>query len=383
MQETGGENAVPGIALGDLDGIKYNGMPEANLRTILETTDTGYALLDSDMRVVYFNRCANDFTQKELGKAILPGDHLINFFSVVNKQEVEKMLEDVWLGEPIKYETNYPQADGSMHWYYIRLTPVKNKKEEITGLVVAIDNITVRKIEELEKDEIAKDLIYRNRDLEQFTYIVSHNVRSPVASLLGLTTILAEYDITDKERKEMISGISISAHRLDEVIKDLIDILQVKKEWKERKEEVIFSKLVREIEPSIQQYFSNEKYTIKTDFALVNECYTLKKYLTSIFTNLIANSIKYRQLDVKPVIEISSELKRKKVVIIFRDNGLGFDLPKVKDQVFGLYRRFHFHVEGKGIGLFMVKTQVETLGGKITINSVVNKGTEFRIELPM
>ena len=62
---------------------------------------------------------------------------------------------------------------------------------------------------------------------------------------------------------------------------------------------------------------------------------------------------------------------------------MGFDLPKVKDQVFGLYRRFHFHVEGKGLGLFMVKTQVETLGGKITINSVVNKGTEFRIELPV
>ena len=68
------------------------------------------------------------------------------------------------------------------------------------------------------------------------------------------------------------------------------------------------------------------------------------------------------------------------IVIIFKDNGLGIDLDKWGDQVFGLYKRFHFHTEGKGMGLYMVKAQVETLRGKIFINSEVNKGTEFRIE---
>jgi len=371
-KETGGEPTKRDLGIAD-----------GNLHTIFETTDSAYALLGLNLRVISFNRCAEDLVKKELGKELIQGDPLAIFFTEKTLPDIEKFIPDVLNGKNANYETSYQQKNGSFHWYYIRLLPVKNDWQEVTGLLLAIDNITTRKLAELEKEEIAKDLIYRNRDLEQFTYIVSHNVRAPVASLLGLTNILSDYDITEKERKEMITGISISAHRLDEVIKDLIDILQVKKEWKERKEEVIFSRLVRELEPNIHQYFRNEKFTIKTDFAQVNECYTLKNYLVSIFANLISNSIKYRQLNVHPVIEISSELKRQRIVLIFRDNGMGFDLPKIKDQVFGLYKRFHFHVEGKGLGLFMVKTQVETLGGKITINSVVNKGTEFRIELPV
>ncbi len=395
MQEKGGENVISSMAAQSLDetldfsattGIEANQMAAispGSLATIFETTDTAYAMLDKNACMTSFNRCAADFARKELAIEIKQGDPLAIFFHIEEQPEIEKLIPDALQGNTINYETNYIQADGSAHWYYVRLMPVKEKGGEIIGIVLAVDNITTRKLAELEKEEIAKDLIYRNRDLEQFTYIVSHNVRAPVASLLGLTNLLSEYEITEKERKEMISGISISAHRLDEVIRDLIDILQVKKEWKERKEDVVFSRLVRELEPSIHQYFRNEKFTIKTDFAQVNECYTLKNYLTSIFSNLISNSIKYRQLNVTPVIEISSELKRQKIVLIFRDNGMGFDLAKIRDQVFGLYKRFHFHVEGKGIGLFMVKTQVETLGGKISINSIVNKGTEFRIELPV
>jgi signal transduction histidine kinase len=80
------------------------------------------------------------------------------------------------------------------------------------------------------------------------------------------------------------------------------------------------------------------------------------------------------------VIDISSGKSDDKIQLVFKDNGLGIDLDKKGDQVFKLYKRFHSHVEGKGVGLFMVKTQVETLGGTISISSEVNKGTEFSIE---
>ncbi len=118
---------------------------------------------------------------------------------------------------------------------------------------------------------------------------------------------------------------------------------------------------------------------ITSDFAEVDEIHTLKSYLYIIFYNLITNSIKFRQPDILPEIQITSTKLKNNIVITFTDNGLGIDLAKRSDQVFGLCKRFHLHIEGKGMGLFMVKNQVEALGGKISIQSEINKGTTFII----
>jgi len=111
----------------------------------------------------------------------------------------------------------------------------------------------------------------------------------------------------------------------------------------------------------------------------VDEITSLKAYMHSIFSNLISNSIKYRKPDEEPYIEINSRKEEGKIILTFKDNGLGIDLTTKSDKIFGLYNRFHSHVEGKGMGLFMVKTQVEALGGIITATSELNKGLEFTI----
>ena len=103
----------------------------------------------------------------------------------------------------------------------------------------------------------------------------------------------------------------------------------------------------------------------------------------SIFYNLITNSIKYSQINIPLVIEIKSSLIDRKLVLLFKDNGSGIDLSKNKELVFGLYKRFHSKIEGKGMGLYMVKTQVEALNGTIRIDSAINKGTEFVIEFEL
>ncbi|MEI9917561.1 MAG: ATP-binding protein [Bacteroidota bacterium] len=115
-----------------------------------------------------------------------------------------------------------------------------------------------------------------------------------------------------------------------------------------------------------------------TDFTEVKSILTLRSFLQSIFYNLISNSIKYKQPNTDLVIRIVSHTIDDGVKLVFTDNGLGIDLTKDGSKVFGLYRRFHTkHAEGKGMGLFMVKTQVETPGGGISIRSEVNKGTQF------
>jgi signal transduction histidine kinase len=109
--------------------------------------------------------------------------------------------------------------------------------------------------------------------------------------------------------------------------------------------------------------------------------YSLGPYIESIFLNLLSNSIKYRHTDRALRIAVRSSKQNGSVLLTFEDNGLGIDMEKNGRNVFNLYKRFHFHVEGKGIGLFLVKTQVDALGGTINVNSQIDRGTTFEISI--
>ncbi|PZR30514.1 MAG: two-component sensor histidine kinase, partial [Azospira oryzae] len=107
-----------------------------------------------------------------------------------------------------------------------------------------------------------------------------------------------------------------------------------------------------------------------------------KPMVNSILYNLISNAIRYRSIERTPVVKVSSHEDGEYYFIDVEDNGLGIDLNQNKDNLFKLYKRFHFHVEGKGLGLYLVKTQIESLGGQIEVTSKVNEGTTFKVVLP-
>ncbi len=258
--------------------------------------------------------------------------------------------------------------------------PILNLDKEILGLSIAAKDITERKNMELERIKITNDLIQRNKDLEQFTYIISHNLRAPVANILGLSALMKSTNITQQIKKEYMAALEKSVKRLDDVVVDLNNVIQVRRNISEKKEITRFSTTVNNIVDSIKGLIEKEKVTINSNFSDIDEMVTIKSYLYSVFYNLISNSIKYRKADESPVIDITSIKAGKKIILIFKDNCTGIDLKVNKDKVFGLYKRFHANIEGKGMGLYMVKTQVETLGGKVDIKSEVNKGTEISIE---
>ncbi len=282
-------------------------------------------------------------------------------------------------------------ADSSLHFRFI-------KKNGETGYALSewkfefdsqgnplyiygiLRDLTKEKKAENERAKMMSDIVQRNSDLEQFSYMVSHNLRAPTANIIGFAEILEDETLTPQEQKEILQGLSASVTGLDTIIKDINIILQIEREVHEKKETVIFSKLVNDIMMSIGNLIYKHGVLIKRDFSEVDEIYSLKVYIYSIFYNLISNSIKYSKPNEQPRIEIKSKKENGKITLIFKDNGLGLDMKTKCDKIFGLYNRFHSHVEGKGMGLFMVKTQVESLGGKISIASELNKGTEFTIE---
>ncbi len=342
---------------------------------ILESIGDAFFMVDKNWTVTYWNRHSEELL--ECPKAEIVNKNLwevfhdavdTQFYRSYHKAVKERSIEN--------FEEYFERGQ---KWFEVTAYPSNS------GLSVYFKDVTERKQSELKITDLNKnlkayteELVEANKGLEQFSFIVSHNLRSPVANILGLAELIDNKGYPQEVKNKFLKALFENVKRLDLVISDLNAILQVKVEMDAKKETVVLSNLVDTVQSSIQNLIEKENVQITTHFD-VPALHSVQSYLNSIFYNLIANSIKYRRQGVPPQIEISSEIKEENIVITFEDNGLGIDLDKKGDQVFGLYRRFHHHIEGKGMGLFLVKTQVELLGGKISIESEVNSGTKFTI----
>lgn len=224
------------------------------------------------------------------------------------------------------------------------------------------------------------ELNRRLNDMMQFNYIVSHNLRSPVASILGLAELLNRPDNSPSEVKDITEHILSAAQRLDETIKDINTILDTQTSVNEHKALLSLDELLAKIFDSLQVQIDQAKCTFKLDIPEdSNEIYTVKSYLESILYNLINNALKYRSEKRDLIIDIAAVKAGKTLRLSLSDNGIGIDMSKHKDDIFSLYKRFSNHIEGKGLGLYMTKMQVEILGGKIEVESTPDVGTTFTI----
>ncbi len=352
----------------------------ANLQSILNNTDISYILLDKHIKIVAFNRKANENMLAVYGTNLENGQYYPDRLDNETKQEAKGSIQKVFAGQIISSEVYFPSINGQPRWYLYKMNPI-SIENNVSGVCISAEDITTKKEAEIEREQITSDLLQRNNDLEQFNYIVSHNLRAPVANISGAVSILNNKDLDSQTKELFWNAVSISVNRLDNVIQDLNTILEIKTKQHQQKEYVQFIKLTQNIKDSIAKSLDEAGFTILTSFDEIEGIDTVKGYLYSIFYNLIINSLKYRRHNIAPVLSITSRKIGNSVQIIFSDNGLGFNAEKKKDQVFKLYKRFHNNIEGKGIGLFIVKTQVETLGGHIEVISREQEGTTFTITI--
>lgn len=262
----------------------------------------------------------------------------------------------------------------------------QNEKLRMATEVIARQLEEIKSKNENLEEEVRKrtlELVQNNEQLEQFAFLSAHNLRAPVARILGLGNLLKLFPAHTPEREDVVEKLVATTSELDEVVRDLNAILEVNKNqvltFTETDLQVPLNKALSQLENEIVQTGT----VIHTDFTQVPALQTHEPYLESIFFNLISNAIKYRHGSRKPSIEISSQVVGKNVLITVKDNGLGIDMEQFKDKVFTLYSRFHTHGKGKGLGLYLIKNQVLALGGTINLVSHVNQGSEFEILLPI
>jgi signal transduction histidine kinase len=233
------------------------------------------------------------------------------------------------------------------------------------------------------ESEISKrtsQLVNYNQQLEQFAFMASHNLRAPIARLIGLGDIFNKSQSLDDQ--EFIRTRMLEATReLDHVVRDMNSILDVQKNRTisltnialRGEVEHVLSTLKREVEAT------TSNIQIEIDPHLTLTC--IKAYFQSIVYNLVSNAIKYRKPNTPATITISAALDGDFVLLTVADNGLGIDLEKSGGKIFNLYSRFHEGVDGKGIGLYMVKIQSEAMGGSVQVDSAPGKGCTFTVRI--
>lgn len=232
-----------------------------------------------------------------------------------------------------------------------------------------------------EQKQIIEDLTTQIQSAEQFTYIISHNLRSPIARMLGLVETLG-LATSSQWMDFSIQTLKREAEQLNQLTIDLNNILNIRKEKSDYNERVNLMEVIAQSIEFQHDLIAAHRVTVEVELLTENSLVLgVEAYYKSIFQNLISNAIKYRSPLRSPLIHIRVQDASPFLLVEFKDNGLGLDMEKNKGKVFGLYKRFHPEIPGRGVGLYITKTQIEMMGGKIEMESRVGEGTSFRLLL--
>lgn len=292
---------------------------------------------------------------------------------------IKRIIQIIQNKEEGLLEIKCYKKDKTEFWLRFTMIPIYNSENELSHWVSIQRDVTDEKNQEKEKEQLIKELTQNNKDLKQFSYITSHNLRAPMSNLTGLLNLIEDITIEDSELSELINGFSKSTHLLNETIEDLTKVMIIKDNTSIQKEDISIKDVFENVFAQLTNQVEQSKPILKLNFEDVSVINTNKAYLESILLNLLTNSLKYKSNDRILKITISAHQIGNTIKLIFKDNGIGIDLNKNKDKVFGLYQRFHDYPDSKGLGLYLVKSQVEAMKGTISIESQVNKGTTLTL----
>lgn len=338
--------------------------------------ESNYAFTNVVVVITYFTMMGAVMFLKWISeKTDIRNERLIEELNQMNAQLVEKNTEIEAQNLEISAQTE------NLNISQDRLQQAYRVIEEQKNLLLSQNKSLSSELVEKNNDLSATnaELVKYNNELRQFSYTVSHNLRGPLASLMGLISLIDQRNLNEGNT-EIFDYIKTSVGRLDHIISDLGKIIDIRHDIFQIREKI---NLRMELE-SILQVFKKDIETfnvsIQADFSACPEIFSVRPMVHSILYNLVSNAIKYKAPDRRPEIKLISRVNGSYIISV-SDNGLGIDLKNHRDNLFKLYKRFHYHTEGKGLGLYLVKLQAESLGGYVDVASELNRQTTFTVHL--
>jgi PAS domain S-box-containing protein len=281
------------------------------------------------------------------------------------------------------YDVEGIRKDGSRYYLEIHGKNIPYKEGLIR--VTEFRDITERKAAEskiLEQNAklvaVTEDMKVRNEQLREFTQIVSHNLRSPVGNILSLLNFIENAE-TVEERLEYLNLLKEAGSTTLTTLQELTEVLQIKQNKNIEKQVLEFEKVFANVRRMLVAKIVEVDASITTDFSAAPTIEYPNIYLESIILNLLSNALKYTLPDRKPEILIRSFDNGRGTCMSVTDNGAGLNMKRYGHHIFRLRKTFHKHPESRGIGLFMIKNQIEAMGGDITMTSVENQGSTFLV----
>jgi light-regulated signal transduction histidine kinase (bacteriophytochrome) len=292
----------------------------------------------------------------------------------------------VWKGE-LKNKAK----DGTVYWVDTTIIPFLNQDGNPYQFVAIQSDITLRRKAEEQIAKINEELEYKviertrvlelqNTRLVDFCNIVSHNLRAPLINIAMLVDYIGEQVHDKAAQDEALLKIKPVISHLNEVFDELVESIQVNQDTEIISDQIILKDCLDAVLAGFENQIESYGADVRINFSAVPVMYYPQKYMDSIFTNLISNALKYKSAVKNPVINIKTEKLGQNVVLSIADNGLGIDMNMAKDRIFKIRKVFHKHPDARGFGLFITKTQVECMGGRIWVDSQVDKGSTFFIE---
>ncbi|MCK0188703.1 PAS domain-containing sensor histidine kinase [Arenibacter sp. F20364] len=353
---------------------------EESFKGSFESSAVGMALVATNGAWIDVNDslCISlGYTRKELLK--------LTFQDITHPEDLDKDLDHLQIlldgnGDSYQMEKRYFHKEGHIVYVVLTVTAVKDIEGNLSHFISQVMDISSRIEARKKSEELLAITKNQNNSLLNFAHIVSHNLRSHSSNLTMLSNYLIQEE-EENERKVIEKMIKDASESLNETVSHLNEVVQINTSAKEQLKKVNLSNTIKTVEKNITALL-NEK-NVECDIA-IDPTFNVKAvpaYLDSIFLNLFTNSIKYSSPERRPKITISSKKKGKSIVLDFKDNGLGINLERHGEKLFGMYKTFHEHNDAKGIGLFITKNQIEAMDGKIEVESTVDKGTTFRVTL--
>lgn len=351
---------------------------EANLRSVFENTDIGYILINSNLNVVSFNSPAYKFALRQYNTVLKEFEYLLDIFPSEERDEVAELCHKVLHGEVLEFEKLFSFTDIDEEWFWVRYSPVKNKYNVTEGFVIALENITDRKKNEIELNKSFNLLNEQNKRLLSFSYIVSHNLRSHTSNIKSILSFLKESQ-SDDEREELVNYLETVSDLLHETIHNLNEVVSINNVVNLVFVPLNLSENIYKVKDVLRDQISLKDAVVNVN---VPEDLTINynpAYLESILLNFMSNAIKYSHPERRPIINFDFMHQNGHNILSIADNGIGIDLKKNGDKLFGLYKTFNGNVDARGVGLFISKNQIDFMGGKVEVTSEVGLGTTFKI----
>lgn len=339
---------------------------------------------------------ANEMAVRQFGYSL---DELQSkkVFDLHTKEELDhsaEVLDKMEQTETLRVKTAFRRADGSV--FPAEATPCKYLLYGKPVIHVFIQDITERVEAETKLNQMnraleaevekvkmySKELETRNEELEEFAHFASHDLKAPVINLKTLSQLINSHHIAEGQDRELFGKLKSSIdqlHRRTDALNKMVDFktILINKET----QKLQFDEVLAQVEKSLISQIDEAQAVIKSDFTEVPEIDYPALQLKSVVQNLLTNALKYKSPERPLSIELYTRIEDGHIVFSIQDNGLGFDTDVSKDNAYGQVSRFHDHIEGSGLGLYMVKSVARAHGGRVEIKSKPGEGSLFKVYL--